>query len=231
MENLDHLHALEELTLGHNQITKMEGLETLRQMKNLYLRDNQIARIECLGELRDLQKLYLQNNRIVRVEGLDSQAKLERLNLDGNPLVTPATFPALPALRELGLSGCGLATPPYLAGCPVLTHLDLSYNACRSVTSVIQALPPNHHIEFLDLRLCPIADWPLNAAGDRVRDPIALAHYARTGDPDYDGPGCSYFLGDAEQWLRLAGEDIELGETAEEEFRRRRHQYLVSTGE
>lgn len=87
---LPELSNLETLSMGRNNIKKIEGLDNIgRNLKNLWLSYNQITVLNGLENCAQLEQLYLSNNKIASIDEvakLANNSKLNDLLLVGNPL-------------------------------------------------------------------------------------------------------------------------------------------------
>ncbi|KAH6567544.1 hypothetical protein BASA62_006015 [Batrachochytrium salamandrivorans] len=92
------LPQLEELYLGHNQISKMAdlGLSRFPKLKILHLQGNKISKIDGLEHMTSMVELILDKNHI---KGADSLSFISLINLKG------ASYQKmkLPSLREISL--------------------------------------------------------------------------------------------------------------------------------
>lgn len=87
---LPELKCLETLSLGRNNIKKIEGLDNIAgNLKNLWLSYNQISTLNGLENCVHLEQLYLSNNKIAswdEISKLQGNSKLNDLLLVGNPV-------------------------------------------------------------------------------------------------------------------------------------------------
>merc|ERR1712216_504296 len=93
IDKITGLNGMEQLTilsLGRNQIRKIEGLEAVQDtLEQLWVSYNQIASLAGIEKLHNLQVLYMSNNKIDKwpeVERLKDLPKLRDLLMKGNPL-------------------------------------------------------------------------------------------------------------------------------------------------
>lgn len=84
------MKKLKILSLGRNQIKKIEKLEDLSDtLEELWLSYNSIATLDGLAPLRKLQVLYLSNNKIKdwgELEKLQANTELRDVLFVGNPI-------------------------------------------------------------------------------------------------------------------------------------------------
>ena len=89
---LNGMECLTILSLGRNQIRKIEGLEAVQDtLEQLWVSYNQIGSLAGIEKLHNLQVLYISNNKIdkwAEVERLKELPKLRDLLMVGNPLYT-----------------------------------------------------------------------------------------------------------------------------------------------
>jgi len=90
ISNLHGLDSLEILSMGRNQIKKLEGLEPVQDtLKQLWMSYNNLASLSGIEKLANLEVLFLSNNKIAswgEVERLANLPKLRDLLLSGNPI-------------------------------------------------------------------------------------------------------------------------------------------------
>jgi len=90
INGLNGMEQLQILSLGRNQIRKIEGLEAVQDtLEQLWVSYNQIGTLAGIEKLHNLQVLYMSNNKIdkwVEVERLKELPKLRDLLMVGNPL-------------------------------------------------------------------------------------------------------------------------------------------------
>jgi len=80
---LPSLRKLKILSLGRNNIRKIEKLEDLAgSLEQLWLSYNQIDKLDGLTALRNLQVLYLSNNKLKSFDELLRLKDLPRVRLD-----------------------------------------------------------------------------------------------------------------------------------------------------
>ena len=100
---LNGMEQLQILSLGRNQIKRIEGLEAVQDtLEQLWVSYNQIGTLAGIEKLHNLQVLYMSNNRIDKwpeVERLKELPKLRDLLMVGNPLYKKARRTA-PGARE-----------------------------------------------------------------------------------------------------------------------------------
>ena len=91
IEGLAGCDALTILSLGRNNLKKIEGLnEVADTLEQLWISYNQIGSFSGIEKLVNLQVLYASNNKISQwpdVERLQALPKLRELNLVNNPLM------------------------------------------------------------------------------------------------------------------------------------------------
>eukprot|EP01124_Arcella_intermedia_P035950 TRINITY_DN9302_c0_g1_i1.p1 TRINITY_DN9302_c0_g1~~TRINITY_DN9302_c0_g1_i1.p1 ORF type:complete len:587 (+),score=141.25 TRINITY_DN9302_c0_g1_i1:32-1792(+) len=137
--SMNKFHALEELWLTGNQISKIPPGISIPSLRVLHLNGNQLSELpDHVTQLSNLQKLDLANNKIVKItESLGNLRKLEELFLSGNPLGTvPASIGKLEYLEILDLSGCELnSLPSEFPGMGRLLELNLGNNSLTSLPS------------------------------------------------------------------------------------------------
>merc|ERR1712216_970043 len=84
------MDSLEILSLGRNQIKKIEGLEPVADtLSQLWLSYNNITSLAGIEKLVNLEVLYLSNNKVAtwpEIERLSQLPKLRDLLFHGNPL-------------------------------------------------------------------------------------------------------------------------------------------------
>jgi dynein light chain 1, axonemal len=87
LTGLDHL---EILSLGRNQIKKIEGVEGVAgTLKQLWISYNNIEKLAGIGVLKNLEVLYMSNNKVAawgEFEKLQELPNLQELLFIGNPL-------------------------------------------------------------------------------------------------------------------------------------------------
>ncbi|KAJ3417314.1 Dynein light chain 1, axonemal [Chytridiales sp. JEL 0842] len=127
ISNLNGLNCLRILSLGRNNIKKIEGLDAVSEtLEELWISYNQIERLNGIECCKKLKVLYASNNKIKGWDGitpLQSLPLLEDLLLVGNPIEEKSTaegtwvseiskkFPTLkkldgkPIIREDDLGG------------------------------------------------------------------------------------------------------------------------------
>ncbi|KAJ3102223.1 Dynein light chain 1, axonemal [Phlyctochytrium planicorne] len=127
ISNLNGLSCLKILSLGRNNIKKIEGLDSVSEtLEELWISYNQIERLNGIECCKKLKVLYASNNKIKLWEGvtpLQSLPHLEDILLVGNPIEEKCTadgnwvteiskkFPALkkldgqPIIRDDELGG------------------------------------------------------------------------------------------------------------------------------
>ncbi|OAJ40643.1 hypothetical protein BDEG_24350 [Batrachochytrium dendrobatidis JEL423] len=102
------LSQLEELYLGHNQITRIAdlGLHRMPQLRTLYLQGNKIGKIDGLEHMTSLTELVLDKNQIKTADPLSflSLINLKELHIKENRLRSLMHFDCLPNLQMLFLS-------------------------------------------------------------------------------------------------------------------------------
>eukprot|EP01024_Parvocaulis_polyphysoides_P065881 TRINITY_DN7705_c1_g1_i1.p2 TRINITY_DN7705_c1_g1~~TRINITY_DN7705_c1_g1_i1.p2 ORF type:complete len:195 (-),score=43.81 TRINITY_DN7705_c1_g1_i1:41-625(-) len=90
ISSLAGMDSLQILSLGRNQIKKIENLEAVADtLEELWLSYNQIEKLAGVEKLQALRVLFLSNNKIKdwsEIEKLGALEKLEDLLLVGNPL-------------------------------------------------------------------------------------------------------------------------------------------------
>eukprot|EP01137_Pigoraptor_chileana_P026449 Opistho-2@7731 len=90
ISNLQGLKNLKILSLGRNNIKKLEGLEPVADsLEQLWLSYNQIEKLKGIGSLKKLRILYLSNNKVKEwgeFEKIQELPALEELTFNGNPL-------------------------------------------------------------------------------------------------------------------------------------------------
>ena len=93
---LPNMKRLRILSLGRNQIRKIEKLEEIAPtLEQLWISYNQIEKLEGLSELRNLRVLYMSNNQIKSFDELNrlrDLPKLQELLLVGNPIYEGVNF-------------------------------------------------------------------------------------------------------------------------------------------
>jgi Leucine-rich repeat (LRR) protein len=103
------LPNLEELYLGHNNISKISdlGLHRLSQLKVLYLQGNCIMKVDGLEQMTNLLELVLDKNQIKAIDNVSflSLINLKELHIKENRLKSLANFDCLPSLKILFLTG------------------------------------------------------------------------------------------------------------------------------
>ena len=89
--SITNMKRIEELTsniytlsLGVNQITKIEGLENKTNLTTLVLNQNKITSMKGLENCINLKSLNLYNNNINKIESISKLTKLSDLNLGAN---------------------------------------------------------------------------------------------------------------------------------------------------
>jgi len=91
ISNLSGLDSLEILSLGRNQIKKLEGLDNVADtLRELWISYNQIDKLNGIEKLKNLQVLYMSNNLVAKwpeFERLRECPQLGDLVFVGNPLV------------------------------------------------------------------------------------------------------------------------------------------------
>eukprot|EP01137_Pigoraptor_chileana_P026453 Opistho-2@7734 len=84
------IENLKILSLGRNNIKKLEGLEPVADsLEQLWLSYNQIEKLKGIGSLKKLRILYLSNNKVKEwgeFEKIQELPALEELTFNGNPL-------------------------------------------------------------------------------------------------------------------------------------------------
>ncbi|KAL0237294.1 hypothetical protein PCE1_000691 [Barthelona sp. PCE] len=89
--SLQGLHSLKILSLGRNQIKRIENLDAVAgTLEQLWLSHNNIERLTGLSNLQNLKILFVRCNRISSLSEIDrlvDLASLEELDLRGNPIV------------------------------------------------------------------------------------------------------------------------------------------------
>jgi len=94
MGNFAGMDNLQILSIGRNQIKKLEGLEPIAEtLEQLWMSYNKLTVLTGIEKLVNLQVLYLSNNLIEKwseVERLAALPKLRDLLLTGNPLAQKA---------------------------------------------------------------------------------------------------------------------------------------------
>mmetsp|Transcript_14503 Transcript_14503/g.31104 ORF Transcript_14503/g.31104 Transcript_14503/m.31104 type:complete len:194 (-) Transcript_14503:393-974(-) len=94
MGNFSGLDNLQILSMGRNQIKKLEGLEPIADtLEQLWLSYNSISSLAGIEKLSNLQVLFIAQNKIDKwseVERLAALPKLRDLLLTGNPLAVKA---------------------------------------------------------------------------------------------------------------------------------------------
>mmetsp|Transcript_29226 Transcript_29226/g.64037 ORF Transcript_29226/g.64037 Transcript_29226/m.64037 type:complete len:194 (-) Transcript_29226:417-998(-) len=95
MGNFSGLDNLQILSMGRNQIKKLEGLEPIADtLEQLWLSYNSISSLAGIEKLSNLQVLFIAQNKIDKwseVERLAALPKLRDLLLTGNPLAVKAS--------------------------------------------------------------------------------------------------------------------------------------------
>eukprot|EP00877_Chromochloris_zofingiensis_P002454 jgi/Chrzof1/12209/Cz06g25120.t1 len=90
ISSLSGMENLKILSLGRNQIKKIENVEVVAEtLEELWLSYNLIEKLAGIEKLVNLRVLYLSNNKIrdwVEIDRLAALEKLEELLLIGNPL-------------------------------------------------------------------------------------------------------------------------------------------------
>lgn len=90
IEGLAGCDSLQILSLGRNNLKKIEGLnEVADTLEQLWISYNQIGSLAGIEKLTNLQVLYISNNKInswAEVERLQALPKLRELNMVNNPL-------------------------------------------------------------------------------------------------------------------------------------------------
>ena len=88
MQGLDGCSNLEELSLEHNCITRIEGLSRLTKLKHLSLGHNYITALDSttLSNLSQLQYLCMENNKIPSLLGIQKLASLMELYMGNNTI-------------------------------------------------------------------------------------------------------------------------------------------------
>ncbi len=88
--NLSGLHSLKILSLGRNQLKKIEGVaDVANTLEELWISYNNIERLTGVSVLKKLRVLYMSNNKVDKwseFERLQELTNLEELLFTGNPL-------------------------------------------------------------------------------------------------------------------------------------------------
>ncbi|KAN0061639.1 protein phosphatase regulatory subunit Sds22 [Thecaphora frezii] len=100
IDNLDHLHRLEELWLGKNKITSLDGLATLANLRVLSIQSNRITQLRGLETLVNLEELYISHNGLTKLEGLEHNRKLKTLDISANMIETIENVAHLSEMEE-----------------------------------------------------------------------------------------------------------------------------------
>ena len=126
---VQHLHQLQTLNLGYNQITELKGLKQLYNLQRLSISDNKITELKGLEQLSNLQKLFIADNQITELKGLEQLNNLQQLDIAHNqissisylfPFVKRNEYPLKIVAKESWRTGYGeinvggnpLTTPP-----------------------------------------------------------------------------------------------------------------------
>jgi len=90
MQSLAGMKALRILSLGRNNIKKVEKLDDVAStLEQLWMSYNQIASLDGLSSLVNLHTLYMSNNKVASFSELDKLASLPKLRdvlFVGNPM-------------------------------------------------------------------------------------------------------------------------------------------------
>lgn len=200
-------HApLEEINLGHNQLTSLpSSFGSLHSLRTLWAEDNLFAAFPTpLLRLTHLRTLRLSGNRLTHLPSeLTTMTCLEELAIDNNALeALPEDVGALTALRVLLLRGNALTCIPASIG--ALTHLhslSLSSNKLTALpeemgacTSLRTLLVNSNALTALPSSLAACTSLTkLNAASNRIDTlPVelcrswaaSLPHELRAADAD-----------------------------------------------
>lgn len=107
--SLNSLTECEQLSLSTNSIDKMVALNGLGKLKILSLGRNQIKKIEKLEDVADtLEELWMSYNKITALDGLSMCTKLTTLYIGNNEIKSWEELDklaVLPELRDLLLFG------------------------------------------------------------------------------------------------------------------------------
>ena len=121
--------ALEQLYLGHSQISDISPLSGLTALERLYLDNNQISDISPLSGLTALELLGLGQNQISDISPLSGLTALQSLNLGQNSISDASPLSGLTALEWLNLSQNSISDASPLSGLTALEWLNLSQNS------------------------------------------------------------------------------------------------------
>eukprot|EP00286_Rhodomonas_abbreviata_P014631 CAMPEP_0181331320 /NCGR_PEP_ID=MMETSP1101-20121128/24432_1 /TAXON_ID=46948 /ORGANISM="Rhodomonas abbreviata, Strain Caron Lab Isolate" /LENGTH=276 /DNA_ID=CAMNT_0023440759 /DNA_START=174 /DNA_END=1001 /DNA_ORIENTATION=+ len=131
--NLGKLVSCEHLAISSNNIERIAGLKMLKRLKSLSLGRNQIKRLDGLEDVAGtLEQLWLSYNFIEKLLGIEKMKAVKTLYLSNNMISSwneVSRLAELPCLEELLLQGNPICDVPHyrlqVAGiCPSLHKLD-----------------------------------------------------------------------------------------------------------
>lgn len=119
IEHLEHLTALERLSLAGNKLARIENLEALQRLTFLDLQGNAIRQLGGLEHNHHLQELGLSSNQLERLSGLEPLQNLRTLYAGHNALREVDELEQLLSLRRIILTNNKIQSIR-----PLLGHLE-----------------------------------------------------------------------------------------------------------
>jgi small GTP-binding protein len=159
IEHLEHLTKLVRLNLSYNKISELSGLDTLKKLEQLMFRRNNIEEIKGLEQLSKLKILDLSFNKIDKIKGLSKLKSLENLDFFDNNLNSLDGLELLPnhaKLQSLNLGGNNFEDLEGLSRFTKLKTLRLHNNKLSN----LKGLENLKEIELMTLLGNEMKDFP-----------------------------------------------------------------------